>query len=65
MRFGFGVGTDPEVWDRYGKDGRLDEVPVNHSPFFAPCVQPTLTVGVDALVVGALTFLGKKEAASE
>jgi amidohydrolase len=60
--FWFWGGTDPELWDRYEKEGRLDEVPVNHSPFFAPCVQPTLTVGVDALVVGALTFLGKETA---
>ena len=31
----------------------------NHSPYFAPTVQPTLTVGTEALVVAALVYLGK------
>lgn len=34
-------------------------VPNNHSPFFAPDIQPTLQTGIDALVVAALTFVGK------
>lgn len=33
--------------------------PMNHSPFFAPVVQPTLKTAVDAMVVAALTFVGK------
>jgi hypothetical protein len=31
---------------------------VNHSQFFAPVVQPTLSVGTQALVVAALAYLG-------
>lgn len=58
--FWFWGGTDQEVWDGHEREGKLDEIPVNHSPFFAPAVQPTITTGVDALVVAALTFLGKK-----
>ena len=58
--FWFWGGIDPEIWDEHEKEGRLDEIPVNHSPFFAPVVQPTITTGVDALTVAALTFLGKK-----
>jgi metal-dependent amidase/aminoacylase/carboxypeptidase family protein len=55
-------GTDPVVWDKAGKEGRLSEdVPGNHSPFFAPVVQPTLTVGMEGYVVAALTFLKKGE----
>jgi metal-dependent amidase/aminoacylase/carboxypeptidase family protein len=50
-------GTDEEVWDRAEREGRLTEVPGNHSPFFAPVVERTLPVGVDAYVVSALTFL--------
>lgn len=53
-------GTDQKVWDKAEEEGRLSEdVPGNHSPFFAPVVQPTLTVGMEGYVVAALTFLGK------
>ena len=31
----------------------------NHSPHFAPLIQPTLRTGTEALTVAALTFLGK------
>jgi len=31
----------------------------NHSPFFAPLVQPTLDTGTEAIVVAALAYLGK------
>lgn len=38
--------------------GRIEEdIPVNHSPAFAPVVQPTLDVGTRALVVAALAHL--------
>ncbi|KAF2032239.1 metal-dependent amidase/aminoacylase/carboxypeptidase [Setomelanomma holmii] len=52
-------GIDPEVYDKAEKDGKMKELPGNHSPFFAPIIQPTLTRGVDGYVVAALTFLGK------
>jgi metal-dependent amidase/aminoacylase/carboxypeptidase family protein len=53
-------GIDPEMYDKAETDGRLkDDIPGNHSPFFAPVIQPTLTCGVDGYVVSALTFLGK------
>lgn len=56
--FWFWGGVDPEEWERREREGKLDDIAVNHSPFFAPCVQPTLRTGVDALVVATLTFLG-------
>jgi hippurate hydrolase len=31
----------------------------NHSPFFAPLVQPTLDTGTEAIVVATLAYLGK------
>ena len=31
----------------------------NHSPYFAPTLQPTLTAGTEALVVAALAYLGE------
>ena len=37
--------------------GKLNELPVNHSPKFAPVLHPTLETGVEALVVGALAWL--------
>jgi metal-dependent amidase/aminoacylase/carboxypeptidase family protein len=52
-------GVDPEVYDKAEKAGKMKELPGNHSPFFAPVIQPTLTVGLDGYVVSALTFLGK------
>ncbi|OAX80217.1 hypothetical protein ACJ72_05456 [Emergomyces africanus] len=59
--FWFFGGVDPLVWDEAEKNGTTaKDIPVNHSPFFAPTIQPTMRVGVDALVGAALTFLGKR-----
>jgi metal-dependent amidase/aminoacylase/carboxypeptidase family protein len=53
-------GVDPEVWDKAEKEGTLQEtIPVNHSPFFAPVIQPTLKVGVEGYAAAALTWLAK------
>ncbi|OAQ62035.1 hippurate hydrolase [Pochonia chlamydosporia 170] len=53
-------GSGSDVWENHQKEGTLDELPVNHSPLFAPAIHPTLDTGIDAMVVGALTFVGKK-----
>ncbi|KAI3049334.1 hypothetical protein CBS147353_11687 [Aspergillus niger] len=53
-------GIDPERWDEAVEKGTQDALPSNHSPFFAPVMQPTLKTGVDAYALGALTFLQKK-----
>lgn len=37
---------------------RVAELPANHSPRFAPVVEPTLSTGVAALVAAARTWLG-------
>jgi amidohydrolase len=50
-------GNDQEKWDEAKKAGKLDSIPINHSAYFAPVIQPTLSTGTDALVVAALTFL--------
>lgn len=57
--FWFFGGTEPNDWDKRVKEGTVNELPVNHSPFFAPVIQPTLKTGVEAMVVAALTFVGK------
>lgn len=36
----------------------LTDVPANHSPFFAPEIEPTLEIATKAQVIGALAYLG-------
>lgn len=57
----WGVGCiDPDKYERAFKAGRLEQdIPVNHSEFFAPVIEPTLSTGTRALVVAALTYLSK------
>jgi amidohydrolase len=51
-------GTDPEQYERARKADRVEQdIPVNHSEFFAPVIEPTLSTGTRALVVAALTYL--------
>jgi hippurate hydrolase len=38
-------------------EGRADSLPGNHSPQFAPVIEPTLTTGIQALTVAARTWL--------
>jgi metal-dependent amidase/aminoacylase/carboxypeptidase family protein len=53
-------GWDVDKWKKAEAEGRLSEdVPGNHSPFFAPVIMPTLQVGCDAYAVAALTWLVK------
>ncbi|SHN04159.1 amidohydrolase [Actinacidiphila paucisporea] len=56
--FWFWGGPDAEVVTTAFLEGRHDQLPSNHSPEFAPVVQPTLTTGVEALTVAALGRLG-------
>jgi amidohydrolase len=55
--FWFVGGTDPDVYAEAKKTGRLNELPVNHSPLFAPVIHPTLQTGVETLVVAAQAWL--------
>jgi len=50
-------GTDAKTYANALAAGKLNELPVNHSPHFAPVVHPTLQTGVEALVVGAMAWL--------
>ena len=53
-------GTDPDLFDRALRAGRVaSDVPVNHSGYFAPVIQPTLDTGTEALVVAALAWLAQ------
>jgi metal-dependent amidase/aminoacylase/carboxypeptidase family protein len=52
-------GIDPATYTAADAAGRIaQDIPVNHSPFFAPVVQPTLDTGTQAMVVAALSYLG-------
>ena len=56
----WGVGCiDGETYRRAADAGRVaQDIPVNHSPAFAPVIQPTCDTGTQALVVAALAWLG-------
>ncbi|MFI2563949.1 amidohydrolase [Paenarthrobacter sp. NPDC018779] len=56
--FWFLGGIEPHYAKDFAEKGRLPEdVPSNHSPYFAPVIQPTLGIGTDALVTAAREFL--------
>ncbi|MFD8252415.1 amidohydrolase [Streptomyces werraensis] len=52
-------GIDPERYAEAARKGTVtQDIPVNHSPAFAPVIQPTLDTGVGAMTVAALAWLG-------
>ncbi len=53
-------GLDPEYIRKAEQEGRMAEIPANHSPLFAPVIEPSLSTGVNALAAGALTWLKTK-----
>ncbi|KAL5332259.1 hypothetical protein BJX70DRAFT_384672 [Aspergillus crustosus] len=53
-------GTDEKTWEDAVARDAVNELPSNHSPFFAPVIEPTLVTAVDAMTIGALTFLEVK-----
>jgi amidohydrolase len=55
--FWFVGGTDPDTYTKAKEAGRINELPVNHSPQFAPVIHPTLETGVQTLVVAAQAWL--------
>ena len=55
----WGVGcVDPKKYEDAVRVGRVEQdIPVNHSEFFAPVIEPTLSVSTQAFVVAALGWL--------
>jgi hippurate hydrolase len=53
--FWFWGGTDPKIFADDVSKGVMP--PSNHSSKFAPVIEPTLTTGVEALTVAALSWL--------
>lgn len=52
-------GTDRDYYDTMKDEGRLSDMPINHSAYYAPVIQPTLQTGIDGYSVSALTWLIK------
>jgi amidohydrolase len=51
-------GIDAKTWHTAEAAGRIaSDIPANHSPKFAPVIQPTLQTGTAAIVVAALAWL--------
>ena len=51
-------GTDPATFAAaYAAGTTARDIPSNHSPQFAPLIQPTLDTGVAALVTAATTWM--------
>lgn len=53
--------SDPTVLDEARKEGKfLDKIPLEHSPFNAPLIHPTLETGMNALSIAALSLSSKR-----
>jgi hippurate hydrolase len=50
-------GIDPEKYAEAERTGSLNELPSNHSPEFAPIINPTLRTGVEAMLAAAGVWL--------
>ena len=55
--FWFVGGTDPQVFAEAKASGTLNRLPSNHSPRFAPVLDPTLKVGLQAMLGAASAWL--------
>jgi amidohydrolase len=50
-------GTDPQKYAEAERTGKLNELPSNHSPEFAPVINPTLRTGIEAMLAAAGAWL--------
>jgi amidohydrolase len=55
--FWFWGGPDTQTVLSAMAEGRLESLPGNHSPRFAPVIEPTLSTGIETLTVAARTWL--------
>ncbi|HET9171197.1 MAG TPA: amidohydrolase [Actinospica sp.] len=55
--FWFWGGIEPDLVFTALAENTIDKLPANHSPHFAPLIEPTLSTGVEALVTAALAWL--------
>jgi hippurate hydrolase len=57
--FWFVGGTDPQVYAKAKEAGKVQDIPTNHNPRFAPVLHPTLEMGIEAMVTAARAWLHK------
>lgn len=50
-------GIEPDKYEAARAAGRLDELPANHAPDFAPVIDPTLRTGIEAMLAAAGVWL--------
>ena len=55
-------GIDPDQYAAAEKAGKLDEIPANHAPNFAPVIDPTLRTGIEAMLAAASAWLTPEQA---
>ncbi|WP_313249526.1 amidohydrolase [Stenotrophomonas acidaminiphila] len=55
--FWFVGGTDPRAYAKARAEGTLNRLPSNHSPRFAPVLEPTLKTGLQAMLSAAAAWL--------
>lgn len=59
--FWFVGSVAPEKYRKAVESGTVaQDIPANHSPFFAPEIDPTLEIGIQTQVVAALSYLAKE-----
>ncbi|HET9147448.1 MAG TPA: amidohydrolase [Acetobacteraceae bacterium] len=56
-------GIDPEKYAAAETAGKLDEIPANHAPDFAPVIDPTLRTGIEAMLAAASAWLAPAQTA--
>ncbi|WP_139307937.1 amidohydrolase [Pontibacter flavimaris] len=54
--FWFVGGTDPQVYLEAQKADKINSIPSNHSPRFAPVIHPTLKTGLQAMMTAAAAW---------
>lgn len=54
--FWFVGGTDPKTYLDAIKNNQLNSIPSNHSPKFAPVINPTLKTGLQAMMTAAVAW---------
>ncbi len=57
-------GIDPDTYANAQKAGKVDELPANHAPDFAPVVHPTLRTGVEAMLAAASAWISSPAASA-
>ena len=50
-------GIDAETYQKAQAAGKVDELPANHAPNFAPVIDPTLHTGITTMLAAAGAWL--------